>query len=341
MKKRLMKTNLLTSIFALLVFACAGNAFGQINPAVDYQLIAQHSGKCLDVYGWGRDDGEKIHQFSCVEGAQNQRWSIRPVGDGSEYYRVLVKHSGKALDVNGGILTFWDGVPIKQWQYWGSANQMWKFVPLGNDVYRIMARHSGKSLEINVAPGTNHGIAQQATYWGQGQPNQQWKLVPVTAGRLCPADQIGSTLTGGASELVVARISNNPFRQPINLTMDFTQCRGVVRLNRFEPISTAAQMTPFGTNTTTVSLTRGGSGSMSSTRNLSVQVTLHVEHSLGTSPNPLVASLAAPSDLPLTLTGPVASNGVVTLTGSGTFLGGYLNGSIGNLTITGRIEPSP
>lgn len=338
MRKSLMKTKLLMSIFALLIFGGDSSAFGQINPQIEYQIIAQHSGKCLDVYGWGGDDGVPIHQFDCVEGAQNQQWSIVRVGDGSEYYRVLVKHSGKALDVNGGILTFWDGVPVKQWHYWGSANQMWQFVPLGNDVYRLNARHSGKSLEINVGPGSNNGIAQQATY--RGQPNQQWKLVPVATGPACPSNQIGSRLTMGTSELVATRISNQPFRQPIDVTLDITQCRGVIRISRFEPTTTAPSLTPFGENTTTVSLAAGGSGTISPTRNLSVQIRLHFEHSLRSSTNPIIASLAGPSDLTLTLTGDVA-NGHVTLTGSGTFVGGYLDGSIGNLTVTGTIVPSP
>jgi hypothetical protein len=340
MRKRLMKTNLLMSILALLLFACASDAFGQFNPDFLYNITARHSGKCLDVYGWGRDDGTQVHQFNCVEGAQNQQWSIVPVGDGSDYYRVMVKHSGKALDVNGGIFTFWDGVPVKQWQYWGSANQMWRFVPLGNDVYQIVARHSGKSLEINVGPGPreNYGIAQQSSYWNR--PNQQFKVTALPSAN-CRADQLGATLVGGTSDLVASRVSNESFIQPANLTIDITQCRGIVRLTRFEPTTTRMYMTPLGLNTTTVSLIGGGSGSISSARNLSVQVTLHFEHSLGRSPERWRAAAAAPSDLTLTLTGLVAPNGDVTLTGSGTFVGGYLNGSNGNLKVTGRIAPSP
>ncbi|MFZ0749127.1 MAG: RICIN domain-containing protein, partial [Pyrinomonadaceae bacterium] len=160
MKKRLMKATLLTPMLLVLFFACAGDAFGRFNPESLYNITAMHTGKCLDVYGWGQGDGEKIHEFNCVEGALNQQWSIIPVGDGSEYYRIIVKHSGKALDVNGGIFTFWDGVPVKQWTYWGIANQMWKLipVPLSNDVYQIVARHSGKSLEINVGPGPRENL---------------------------------------------------------------------------------------------------------------------------------------------------------------------------------------
>lgn len=338
MRKRLMKTNLLASIFALLIFAGASDAFGQFNPGLLYNITARHTGKCLDVYGWGRDDGVQIHEFDCVEGAQNQQWSIVSVGDGSEYYQIRNKNSGKAMDVNGGIFTFWDGVPIKQWQYWGSANQMWKFVPVGSDFYRIEARHSGKSLEINVGPGPreNYGIAQQSSYWNR--PNQQFKVTALPSAG-CQSDQIGSRLIG-TSELTATRVSNQPFIQRADLSMDFTQCRGVIRLTRFEPTTTPPYMTLFGLNTTTVSLAGGGSGLMGA-RNLSVQITLHLEQSLARSPNILIAAAAAPSDLTLTLTGPVASNGDVTLTGSGTFVGGYLNGSNGNLKVTGRIAPSP
>lgn len=337
MNKRLVKTNLLTSILALLLFACASDAFGQINPEFVYHITARHSGKCLDVSGQAGENNAQVIQKDCSDAAESQKWRVLPVGDGTDYYKVIAVQGGRALDVNGGIFVFWNSAPVKLWDYYGGANQMWKFDPVGEDFFKIVAKHSGKSLDIDAGQG-NDAIAQQWDYWAGD--NQKFKLVPLTTGRVCPPDQIGSRLIG-TSSLVVTRVSNNPFTQPANLTLDFTQCRGVVRLSRFEPTTTPQYLTPLGQNTTTVSLGAGGSGSISSTRNLSVQITLHLEQSLGQSPNPFIRSLSGPSDLTLTLTDTIAPDGNVTLTGSGRFVGGYLNGSIGNLKVTGWIMPSP
>src|SRR5258706_4246967 len=70
-----------------------------------------------------------------------------------------------------------------------------------------------------------------------------------------------------------------------------------------------------------------------------IEVTIHFQHSLEMSPR--TASLARPSDLTLTLSGQVSPDGNVTLLGSGTFIGGYLNGSAGSLTVPGTIMPPP
>jgi hypothetical protein len=39
-----------------------------------FQLVARHSGKCLDVVGAGTADGVDITQYTCGSGT-NQQWS--------------------------------------------------------------------------------------------------------------------------------------------------------------------------------------------------------------------------------------------------------------------------
>jgi hypothetical protein len=39
-----------------------------------FQLVARHSGKCLDVVGAGTGDGVDIEQYTCGTGT-NQQWS--------------------------------------------------------------------------------------------------------------------------------------------------------------------------------------------------------------------------------------------------------------------------
>ncbi len=144
----------------------------------------------------------------------------------------------------------------------------------------------------------------------------------------------------GSADLLANRVSARAFSGRVNLTIDFTQCRSNLRITNLVPITT--QQYPIGMrqNITTVTLTAGGSGVFTN-RNISVEVTLHFQHSLEMDRDPGTAALARPSDLTLTLTGLVSPEGNVTLVGSGTFIGGYLRGSTGSVRVTGRLSPGP
>ena len=54
--------------------------------------------------------GANIQQWSCT-GADNQRWRLVAMGDGS--YEVVGKQSGKCLDVTNQSLL--DGANVQQW----------------------------------------------------------------------------------------------------------------------------------------------------------------------------------------------------------------------------------
>ena len=207
---------------------------------------------------------------------------------------------------------------------------------MGGDYYQICAKHSGKSLDIDLGPGatTNGAGAQQWDYWGGD--NQKFKLTALRPA--CANDQIDSTF-GGRAELTANRVSTDAFVESIELLLAFTQCRANVGITNFPQITTREYPTIIGPNVTKVSLTGGGSGRFAPDRSISVPITLHFQHRLEMDPR--TALLARASDLTVTLSGTVAPDGEVTLVGSGTFIGGYLNGSTGNLKITGRLSPSP
>ena len=88
------------------------------------RLVAQHSGKCLDVSGVSTEDRAEIIQWQCHAGA-NQDWRLEPVGEG---YQVVARHSGKCLDVRGESTN--DGGQIIQWSCTGGANQTWLLRPV-------------------------------------------------------------------------------------------------------------------------------------------------------------------------------------------------------------------
>jgi len=134
-----------------------------------YEIVARHSGKCLDVEGESMAAGARVIQWSCG-GYANQQWQIIDVGGG--YYKIVARHSGKVLDVQWAALD--NGIPIWQWDENGTAAQQWQIIDVGGGYSRIMARHSGKALD--VAGGSTTDGTQVCQWDYVGGPNQQWLL---------------------------------------------------------------------------------------------------------------------------------------------------------------------
>lgn len=85
------------------------------------RILAQHSGKCLDVADRSTADGAEVKQYGCGWG-DNQRWRFETLSEG--YVRIVAQHSSKCLDVQGGSDAA--GARIVQSQCDGSAGQAWK-----------------------------------------------------------------------------------------------------------------------------------------------------------------------------------------------------------------------
>jgi hypothetical protein len=109
-----------------------------------YNLVARHSGKCVDVTGNSAADGASVLQHTCG-GGLNQQWRLTDAGGG--YVQVIAQHSGKCLDVSSGSTA--DGATVLQYRCGGGTNQQWSFQDQGNGYYRLVARHSGKCLDVS------------------------------------------------------------------------------------------------------------------------------------------------------------------------------------------------
>ncbi|MGV9774287.1 RICIN domain-containing protein [Streptosporangium sp. NPDC003464] len=133
-------------------------------------LVARHSGKCLDVYGGGTQDGADVIHWSCHGGA-NQEWRL--VATDSGYYTIRAGHSGKCLDVYGSGTQ--DGADVIQWTCGNGANQQWELVQKDNGYFTVVARHSGKCLDVYGGSTRDGADVIQWTCWG-GAANQEWKL---------------------------------------------------------------------------------------------------------------------------------------------------------------------
>jgi len=149
--------------------------------AGSYELVARHSGKCLDVSGLSSDDGALVIQWTC-NGGLNQRWTLQPAADGS--YNLVAGHSGKLLDVTG--VSTDDGARIIQWTANGGQNQQWLPQSVGGGYYTLTARHSGKALDIS---GVSMDDGAPAIQWTpNGGANQQWLFRSVSSGGPSAAD---------------------------------------------------------------------------------------------------------------------------------------------------------
>jgi ricin-type beta-trefoil lectin protein len=333
MIKGLMKTSLVTPILLALLFVTAGQAFSQIDTAPLYHIVAKHSGKCLEVSGAATGNGVQVIQSDCNETGQNQQWAFTRVEDG--YYKILAKHSGKSLDVSGGPYLVHNGIDVKTWDYHGGSNQMWRLIRVEPGFYELRARHSGRSLYIDGGSGAiNNGArAQQWDY--TGEDNQKFGLIALGARPPCAfTDSLTSTFTGRAVLTTNNPNAPEPFPSNLNLTVKFTNCRRNVDIVTFPAIVNSFN-TPLGPNTSTVTMTQGGSGPFNpSNGNMVLSMTLGFENTI---------RLFGNSTLPLTLTTEGnGTNGNITLSGTGTFMGGGLGGYQGTLTITnGSFSPSP
>lgn len=147
-----------------------GVEFNTDNEPLSVVTIAnQLSGKALEVAGWSMEDHANIQQYMS-HGGDNQRWALRPDGDG--YYQLVAMHSGKCLDVTG--VNRADGAKLQQYQCHSGDNQKWKLIPDGDGHFEIVAKHSGKCLDV-TAWSTADGAAMQQ-FACHGGANQKWKL---------------------------------------------------------------------------------------------------------------------------------------------------------------------
>ncbi|GAB7051417.1 hypothetical protein JCM9534A_65430 [Catenuloplanes indicus JCM 9534] len=146
-----------------------GAVTGSVTPEPGrwYQVVASHSGKCLDVSNVGTTSGSKIHQWTCTATAGNQRVTFVPAG-GGPYYEVRFENSGRCLDVDS--YGRGDGSLLQIWDCLGTGNQQFRLEYLGGagaDVQvRLRAAHSDKCVGISGASLADGGVGVQWTCSG-------------------------------------------------------------------------------------------------------------------------------------------------------------------------------
>lgn len=143
-----------------------------------FQIIARHSGRCLDVVDASPANTAPIQQFTCLGATQlNQVWLLVPAGAG---FQIVAQHSGKCLDVKSA--SPFDTAPLQQFTCIGATqtNQVWTLVPVpdgSGDVELRPLHQPTKCADVVGASIANGARVQQITCIGT--TNQRWRLNPV------------------------------------------------------------------------------------------------------------------------------------------------------------------
>ncbi|WP_395805465.1 RICIN domain-containing protein [Archangium minus] len=150
----------------------SGNGGGQLpQPGTIAQLVAQHSGKCLDVSNSGTANGTNIQQWGC-NGTNAQAFRLEAASGGN--YTLVNVNSGKCVDVSSSGTA--DGTNIQLWECNGTNAQVFRLSPLSNGSYNLVNVNSGKCVDVaNVSTADGANVHQ----WSCNTAgNQQWAIQP-------------------------------------------------------------------------------------------------------------------------------------------------------------------
>lgn len=120
--------------------------FATVAGGLSYNLVARHSGKCLDINGSSLDDGALLLQWDC-SGAGNQVFTLVPAG--GDFYNIVAFHSNKCLDVDTAEGADHNGAAVRQMTCNGETNQQFRLEDAGDGYFKIKVRHSELVLDIS------------------------------------------------------------------------------------------------------------------------------------------------------------------------------------------------
>lgn len=177
----LVPTIALTALVAAASPATVGTADAS---GPGFELIATHSGKCIDVtddiyfMGWFWPGGH-VYQMPCDD-TQDQRWQLKfdrmtynPIaGRYDVEYLVRNAESGKCMDVKGWSRE--NGAQVQEYPCHGGANQRWRTKSRGygesGELLEFISVFSNKCLDIYGRSPIDGAHAQQwACHGGSNQ----------------------------------------------------------------------------------------------------------------------------------------------------------------------------
>ncbi len=152
-----------------------------------YQLVAKHSGRCLDVKDGSTANTATLQQWDCLSPQTNQNQVFSLVPQGNAYYQIVARHSNRCVDVTNGSQS--QGTVLQQYDCIGAGqtNQIWQGVPVeqsgANAYVHFVAKHSGQCMDVQ---GQQTGNGAPVTQWGclGNQANQLWTFRSVESNQV-------------------------------------------------------------------------------------------------------------------------------------------------------------
>lgn len=194
-------------ILLLLAFACVvlpNDAVAQQVEVGVFRIIAQHSGKCLDVHSASTADGANVMQWECHEpgsdkyNAHNQHWRVY-YSKANRQYEIRALHSNKCLDVEGESHDA--KANVFQCHCHGGRNQKWKIAQYSDGTHELSSVNtSGMCLDVYGRNRRNETNVMQ--YHCNNQTNQSWAFEPIK-GPTVTNNALIRTLVIGAAALSI------------------------------------------------------------------------------------------------------------------------------------------
>jgi Ricin-type beta-trefoil lectin domain len=166
-----------TAVLAMVVVgAVPASADAISGDPWEWELQAQHSGKCLAVAGGSLDNGAPLVQFDCTR--QFNEWFYAKTVPATGNYQIFVityTHSSslKCLAVDGWSDA--NGARVVQWDCDTTGknySQQWNYVGSADSGVRLFNAWSGLYLSVAGGSTANNAPVVQWAYTGLG--NQTW-----------------------------------------------------------------------------------------------------------------------------------------------------------------------
>lgn len=143
-----------------------------------HTIVADHSGKCLDVEGGLADDGVAVALWAC-NARPHQLWTVRDDAGGGGS-RIVAAHSGKCLSIAGAGAGD-EGYAVQQPCGAGEplAGQGWELQRLVGDRYRLISTADDGCLDAE-AGGMADGTRVLRHPCVPGARHQEWTLAPAS-----------------------------------------------------------------------------------------------------------------------------------------------------------------
>lgn len=210
--------------------------------------------------------------------------------------------------------------------------------PIADEIAGLESERRGLQDDLREAPPSGKGaIGAQISQLNHRISDAKARLDRCVHGKTA----LSAQLEGNATLTTTHPDAPGPFSSPIDVGLFFNAARTTVTVTNFSPI-TATFDTRAGENTCTISKLESDTGTYNNNGAVSAPISLFFDQSLDQSlPLPEIDSqleITLTTDPPGTR---VNAAGAVRLTGEGVFEQGFLDGSLGTLTIAGVINPRP